>query len=27
VAKVDILGFEYVASLAAWCYLGSALGN
>jgi hypothetical protein len=27
VGAVDILGFEYVASLAKWCYLGSALGN
>lgn len=25
-SKVDILGFEYVASLAKWCYLGSGLG-
>lgn len=25
--KVDVLGFEYVASLAKWVYLGSALGN
>lgn len=25
-AKVDILGFEYVAALAKWCYLGSGLG-
>lgn len=25
--KVDILGFEYVASLSKWVYLGSALGN
>ena len=25
-AKVDVLGFEYVASLAKWCYLGSGLG-
>jgi hypothetical protein len=25
--KVDILGFEYVASLSKWCYLASALGN
>lgn len=25
-AAVDILGFEYVASLSKWCYLGSALG-
>ena len=25
-AKVDILGFEYVASLSKWCYLGSGLG-
>jgi hypothetical protein len=24
--KVDILGFEYVASLTKWCYLGSGLG-
>jgi hypothetical protein len=24
--KVDILGFEYVASLSKWCYLGSGLG-
>lgn len=23
---VDILGFEYVASLSKWCYLGSGLG-
>lgn len=26
-ADVDILGFEYVASISKWCYLGSALGN
>jgi hypothetical protein len=26
-AKVDILGFEYVASLSKWCYLGAVLGN
>jgi Major tropism determinant N-terminal domain len=26
VGKVDILGFEYVASLSKWCYLGSGLG-
>ena len=25
-SKVDILGFEYVASLSKWCYLGSGLG-
>lgn len=25
-SKVDILGFEYVASLTKWCYLGSRLG-
>lgn len=25
-SKTDILGFEYVASLSKWCYLGSALG-
>jgi len=25
-SKVDILGFEYVASLAKWAYLGSGLG-
>lgn len=25
--KVDVLGFEFVASLAKWCYLGSGLGN
>jgi hypothetical protein len=25
-AKVDILGFEYVASLSKWCYLGIGLG-
>jgi len=25
--KVDILGFEYIAALTSWCYLGSALGN
>lgn len=25
--KVDLLGFEYVASLSKWVYLGSALGN
>jgi hypothetical protein len=25
--KVDILAFEYVASIAKWCFLGSALGN
>ena len=25
-AKVDILGFEYVASLSKWCFLGSGLG-
>jgi hypothetical protein len=24
--KVDILGFEYVASISGWCYLGSGLG-
>lgn len=24
--KVDILGFEYVASLSKWCYIGSGLG-
>lgn len=24
--KVDILGFEYVASLSKWCYLGSGMG-
>jgi hypothetical protein len=24
--KVDILGFEYVAALSRWCYLGSGLG-
>ena len=24
---VDILGFEYVASISSWAYLGSALGN
>lgn len=24
--KVDILGFEYDAALAKWCYLGSGLG-
>lgn len=27
VSAVDILGFEYVASISKWCYLGSALGN
>jgi hypothetical protein len=27
VGKVDVLGFEYVASLSKWAYLGSALGN
>lgn len=26
-SKVDILAFEYVASLSKWCYLGSVLGN
>lgn len=25
-SKVDIIGFEYVASLSKWCYLGSGLG-
>ena len=25
-AKADILGFEYVASISKWCYLGSGLG-
>lgn len=25
-SKVDVLGFEYVASLTKWCYLGSGLG-
>lgn len=25
--KVDILAFEYVASLPKWCFLGSMLGN
>jgi hypothetical protein len=25
-SKVDILGFEYVASISKWCYLGSGLG-
>lgn len=25
-SKVDILGFEYVASLTKWCYLGAGLG-
>lgn len=25
-AEVDILGFEYVASISKWCYLGSGLG-
>jgi hypothetical protein len=25
-SKVDILGFEYVASLSKWCYLGIGLG-
>jgi hypothetical protein len=25
--KVDIVGFEYVASIAKWCFLGPALGN
>jgi hypothetical protein len=25
-AKVDILGFEYAASISKWCYLGSGLG-
>jgi hypothetical protein len=25
-SKVDILGFEYVASLSKWCYLGAGLG-
>jgi hypothetical protein len=25
--KVDVLGFEYVASLSKWVYLGAALGN
>lgn len=25
-SKVDILGFEYVAALSKWCYLGSGLG-
>jgi hypothetical protein len=25
-SKVDILGFEYVASISKWCYLGSSLG-
>lgn len=25
--KVDVVGFEYVASISKWCYLGSALGN
>jgi hypothetical protein len=25
--KVDIIGFEYVASIAKWCYTGDALGN
>jgi hypothetical protein len=24
--KVDILGFEYVASISKWCYVGSGLG-
>lgn len=24
--KVDILGFEYVASIGKWCYLGTGLG-
>lgn len=24
---VDIIGFEYVASISKWCYLGPALGN
>jgi hypothetical protein len=27
VGKVDIVGFEYVASISKWCYLGPALGN
>lgn len=25
--KVDIIGFEYVASISKWCFLGPALGN
>lgn len=25
-SKVDVLGFEYVAALSKWCYLGSGLG-
>jgi len=25
--KVDVLAFEYVASLTKWAYLGSVLGN
>lgn len=25
--KVDIVVFEYVASISKWCYLGSVLGN
>ena len=25
-SKVDIIGFEYVASLSKWCYLGGGLG-
>ena len=27
VGDIDILGFEYVAESAAWCFLGAALGN
>lgn len=26
-AKVDVLAFEYIASLTKWCYLGAVLGN
>jgi hypothetical protein len=26
VSAVDILGFEYVASLSKWCFLGAGLG-
>jgi hypothetical protein len=25
-SKVDVIAFEYVASLSKWCYLGSVLG-
>lgn len=25
--KVDIIGYEYVASISRWCYVGSGLGN